>query len=322
MAALAKANSADVLYDFSIMRVYTDGRVERLAGKDVVPAGLDAETGVQSKDVVISPELNISARLYLPKTAGTDGRKLPLLVYFHGGGFVIESAFSPTYQKHLNLVAAEANAVIVSVNYRLAPEHPLPAAYDDSWLALKWLASHSHGGGQEPWLNDYADFDRAFFGGDSAGGNIAHNMAMRVGSGNPDAEGINLEGIYLNCPFFWGKDPIGNEGDNVYVISLLENLWKFVNPGTTGLDDPLINPAADPDLARVGCKRVLVYVGEKDPLRNRGWHYKEALRKKGWDGYVEVVEAKGEDHVFNLINPTSDNAMAMVKKLASFINNV
>ncbi|CDP17008.1 unnamed protein product [Coffea canephora] len=58
--------------------------------------------------------------------------KLPLLVYLHGGGFLIKSAFSPTYHAHLNVVVAEAGVVAVSINYRLAPEHPLPLVYEDS----------------------------------------------------------------------------------------------------------------------------------------------------------------------------------------------
>lgn len=312
-------DSSEILHDFTpLMRVYKDGRVERFSGNDVVPADVDVETGVKCKDVVISPELKVSARLYLPQAAG-HGRKLPVLVYFHGGGFIVESAFSPTYMKHLCLVSAEANAVIVSVDYRLAPEHPLPAAYDDSWLALKWVAAHSNGGGGEEWLKEYVDFDSVFLGGDSAGGTIAHNVAMRVGLEGLD--GIKLNGVFLNCPFFWGKDPIADEGENEGVSTFVENLWRFVNPKTTGLDDPQFNPDKDPEFGKLGCNKVLVYVAEQDPLRHRGRRYTEALAKRGWGGEFEVVEAKGENHVFNLFTPTSDNAMAMVKKLATFINH-
>ncbi|CDP02970.1 unnamed protein product [Coffea canephora] len=63
--------------------------------------------------------------------------KLSLLVYLHGGGFLIKSAFSLTYHTHLNVVVAEAGVIAVSINYRLAPEHPLPIAYEDSYIAVK-----------------------------------------------------------------------------------------------------------------------------------------------------------------------------------------
>ncbi|KAG8368338.1 hypothetical protein BUALT_Bualt15G0035200 [Buddleja alternifolia] len=308
------ANSDEILHDFpSFLRHFKDGRIERYAGTDVVPASIDPKTGVQSKDVEISPENNVSARLYLPANA-TPAKKLPVLVYFHGGGFVIESAFSPLYHKHLNLFVDEANVVAVSVNYRLAPEHPLPILYEDSWLALKWVGS-----GQEEWIKDYADLDRVYLCGDSAGGNIAHHMAIRVGSENPI--GINLRGVFLNCPFFWGVDPVGNEA--AVSKGVVDKLWLYVCPSDSvkGCDDPLINPGMDPNLARFGCKRVLVYVAEKDILKDRGWYYKEALRKSGWDGDIEVVEVKEEGHVFGVLSPDSENSLAMLKKVASFINH-
>ncbi|KAL2457742.1 putative carboxylesterase 13 [Forsythia ovata] len=313
------ANSTEILHDFSpLILVYKDGRVERIAGKDIVPASVDSETGVQSKDVEISPEFDISARLYLPGTAN-PGRKLPLLVYFHGGGFLVESPFSRMYHNHLNSLVAEANVVAVSVGYRLAPEHPVPIAYEDSWLALKWVASQSTGDGLEPWIQENADFDHVYLGGDSAGANIAHNMAIRFGQEKFD--GINLDGIFLNCPYFWGKEPIGNEGTTLYFAkSYVDNLWLYSCPNTTGLDDPLINPAMDLSLSKLGCQKVLIYVAEKDILRERGHYYKEALRKCGWDGEVQVVEVKGEDHVFSVFFPNSENGKAMLKRVASFMN--
>ncbi|CDP18391.1 unnamed protein product [Coffea canephora] len=323
------SKSNEILHEFSpLMQVYKDGRVERLVGKDVVAASVDQETGVESKDVQISQELDISARLYLPKKA-KQGTKLPLLVYFHGGGFSVESAFSPFYHTYLNAVVAEADVVAVSVNYRLAPEHPLPTAYEDSWIALQWVASHSNGEGPETWLRGYADFDRVFLGGDSAGGNIAHNMALKVGL--EKLKGVNVEGIFLNCPYFWGKEPVGSEATRLEKKghleassflgrSYVEATWHFVYPNTTGLDDPLLNPVMESNLSRLGCRRVLVCVAEKDILKDRGWFYKEALEKSEWAGDVEVVEVAGEDHVFNLFFPKGENALSLLKKLASFIN--
>ncbi|KAL2537374.1 putative carboxylesterase 2 [Forsythia ovata] len=248
------------------------------------------------------------------------GQKLPLLVYFHGGGFIVESAFSPLYHQHLNALVAEANVVAVSVEYRLAPEHPLPIAYEDSWLALKWAASHSIGNDDEEWIKDYADLDHVYLGGDSAGANIAHNVAMRVGS--EKVEWINLNGVFLNCPFFGGKDPMGNESLTTYAFqkNFLDKLWPFACPNTTGLDDPLINPDMDPNLSCFGSKKVLVYVAEKDVVRERGFYYKEVLEKSGWNGDVEVVEVKKEKHIFSVFYPKSDNGIAMLKRVGSFLN--
>ncbi|KAH6818945.1 hypothetical protein C2S51_002548 [Perilla frutescens var. frutescens] len=311
------ANSDEILHDFTpMLRAYKNGRIERLTGQDFVPPSLDPATAVHSKDVQIAPEINLSARLYLPGNADRS-KKLPLLVYFHGGGFVIESAFSPQYQKHLNRLVAEANVVAVSVNYRLAPEFPLPIAFDDSWVALKWAAAE----GSDEWITEFADLNRLYLGGDSAGANIAHNIAMRVGSDNP--ERFNLRGIFMNCPFFGGVDPVGSESVEQFKPwkEFADKLWRFVCPTASDCDEPWINPGKDPNISRLVCKKVLIYVAEKDLLKERGWYYKEVLSKSGWNGKVECVEIAGEEHVFSVFFPDGENGMAMFKNLASFINH-
>lgn len=312
--------SNELAHDFSpLLRIYKDGRIERLMGTDSVPPSIHPQTGVESKDVVISTETSLSARLYIPKSTTTSPHKLRLLVYFHGGGFCVESASSPTYHNYLNSLVAEANVVAVSVDYRRVPEHPLPVAYNDSWDALKWLASHFDGNGSEEWLNNHADLQKVFFSGDSSGGNIAHNMAVKVGS--EGLVGVKLIGIVLVHPFFWGKEPIGGESTMPAVQrEYLDSMWRFVYPLTSGSDDPLVNPGKDSKLRGLGCEKVLVCVAENDTVKDRNWYYSEVLTKSGWKGVVEVLEAKGEGHVFHLFNPTCDNAVAMLKKIISFIN--
>lgn len=130
------------------VKVYKDGKIERLMGTDIIPPGTHPETGVQSKDVVILPETGVSARLYKPKQTNQN-QKIPLVFYFHGGGFYVQTPFSSTYQPFLNALVADSNIIIVSVDYRRAPEHPLPIGYDDCWASIKWVASHSNGGGPE-----------------------------------------------------------------------------------------------------------------------------------------------------------------------------
>ncbi|KAL1534657.1 putative carboxylesterase 2 [Salvia divinorum] len=201
------ANSTNISYEIEpFIRVYKNGTVERLTGTDTVLPSLNPKSKVLSKDIIIEPSVNISARLYLPSSAAGRSRKLPLLVYIHGGAFFTSSPFTSIYHSYLNSVVAEANAISVSVNYRLAPEHPLPAAYEDSWLVLQWVFSHSKdgGGGTEAWLQNNVDFDRVYVSGDSAGGNIAHNVVVRAGL--EETGGVRIRGLFLNCPHFWGKE--------------------------------------------------------------------------------------------------------------------
>nr|GMC64258.1 2-hydroxyisoflavanone dehydratase-like [Ipomoea batatas]GMC64259.1 2-hydroxyisoflavanone dehydratase-like [Ipomoea batatas] len=110
----------DILFDFSLMLiVYTNGRVYRIA------------------DFLI----------YLPKLAVAN-QKLPILVWFHDGGFCIESTFSSLYHRNLNIIASKAQAIAVSVEYQLASKNPLPTTYGDCWEALQDHFSRAPGGNQ------------------------------------------------------------------------------------------------------------------------------------------------------------------------------
>ena len=190
MAATTTAPATDdiVAEIPTYITVYKNGTIDRPRQAPFVPPSLhDPETGVSSKDIVITENPSISARLYLPKSVQsgkhTQDQKVPILVYFHGGGFFFESAFSELYHNYFIKFVSQVDVLVVSVEYRLAPEHFLPAAYEDCWAALKWVATHStkHSTKTEPWLIDHGNFQRIYIGGDSAGGNIVHNIAMRSG---------------------------------------------------------------------------------------------------------------------------------------------
>ncbi|KAJ1396937.1 Lipase, GDXG, putative histidine active site [Sesbania bispinosa] len=309
-----------VAHDFpGLIRVFKDGRVQRFTGTDVVPPSIDPQAAVSSKDVTIYPE-NISARLFLPQLP-TNHHKLPLLIYFHGGGFCASSPFTAKYHNYITAVTAEAKVVVVSVDYRLAPEHPLPAAYEDSWAALQWVASHQNKSGPEPWLNEHADFERVFLAGDSAGANMVHNIAMVAG--DPDF-GLSMDilGACLVHPYFWGSGPIGSEALDPDRKAVVDRLWPFLCPSMPDNDDPRVNPVAEgaPSLAWLGCKRVLVCVAEKDVLRDRGWLYFNALGRSGWMGVVEIEETQEEGHAFHLYDLGCNKAKDLIKCMADFFN--
>jgi acetyl esterase/lipase len=313
------------------VRIYKDGSVERLIGSPYVAPSpdQDPETGVSSKDITISHDPSISARLYLPTLDQTaaQNQKLPVLVYFHGGGFCIESAFSYDHQQFLNSLVAQAQVVAVSVEYRLAPEHRLPIAYEDCWAALQWVvsASHSIDNGtvnEEPWLINHGDFKRVFIGGDSAGANIAHNITMRAGDESLHG-GVKILGTFLTHPYFWGSKPVGSEPSAGPDEKPLPHVvWNFTYPAAPGgIDNPMINPTGPgaPSLAGLGCSRLLVVVAEKDELRERGVFYYDQVRKSNWEGEVELVQVDGEDHAFHVLKFESENAKNLIKRLASFL---
>nr|GLL28513.1 2-hydroxyisoflavanone dehydratase-like [Ipomoea trifida] len=310
------SSSSKITHDFfPFVRVYEDGRVKRMLNYKPVPPTDNPTTGVRSKDVVIVPETNVWVRLYLPRTTGDDDcRKFPLLIFIHGGAFCLGSASDDNYDNFLHSLTAEANTVTLSVEYRLAPEHKLPACYDDSWSAIEWAWTQMHAkddGGQsgaEPWLKNHADFSRVFFAGDSAGATIAHNMMVRA------SDEFNLKispkpvGMILLHPFF------GNHEKNKF--------WEFLCPDTTGPEDPLFNPAAHPGLlSKLVCSKVLVCIAEWDLIRESGNTYYEALKNSEWRGELELEYSKKRTHVFFLGKRNCDQARSLMKKIVSFINN-
>lgn len=327
-----------------LVRVYKDGTVERPMDSPYVPPTIDPDPqfGVSSKDITISQNPAISARLYLPKLTQPH-QKLPVLVYFHGSGFCFESAFSFLDHRYLNILVSQSQVLAVSVEYRLAPEHLLPAAYEDCWAAFQWVASHRNNinhdhqnhsniiNNGEPWLLNHGDFDRFFIGGDSAGGNIVHNIAMKAGDGDQESllkegTGVQILGAFLVHPYFWGSVPVGSESDGSdsydHKTGLEHLIWEFVYPTAPGgIDNPMINPVGSgkPSLAKLACSRMLVCVAGKDRLRDRGVLYVDAVKGSGFGGEVEFFEVKGEDHVFHITNPATENAKKMFNRLASFL---
>ncbi|KAJ4745217.1 alpha/beta-Hydrolases superfamily protein [Rhynchospora pubera] len=302
----------EIIYDSEgYIRIYKSGRAERFHGLEFVPPSSDPVTGVSSKDANVVP--GVTARLYMPKL--DSDKKLPILVHFHGGAFCMGSSFDPLAHNYITSLVARANVVAVSVNYRLAPENYLPAAYEDSYAALDWVLSHKNDG-PEPWLTDHGDFTHVYTSGESSGANIAHHVAMYGGS--------KLCGAVLIHPYFLSSEKVESDEFNPALADKLVQLWKIVCPTTIGLDDPWINPlAADaPPLATLGCKRVLILVGGADTLRDRGRAYCEKLKESEWKGEVKYWEAPGEGHGFFVFKPKSELSEAQDQIIADFVNKV
>ena len=153
-----------------------------------------AERVRKVEDVSIpAGERSISARVYWPESHASGDTRLPVIVYYHGGGFVTGSV---KYWDALTRALSNAtSSVVVSVEYRLAPVHPYPAAVDDAHTAFEWVAANA--------ATLEADAQKLFVGGDSAGGNLAAVVALRA----RDAGGPAIAGQLLYYPV---TDPFGD----------------------------------------------------------------------------------------------------------------
>ncbi|WP_241238294.1 alpha/beta hydrolase [Nocardioides pantholopis] len=203
------------------------------------------------------------ARVYRPGPGA-----LPTVVLFHGGGWVIGDL--DTHDLMARTIATICEAVVVSVDYRLAPEHPFPAAVDDALAAARWAAAH---------LADLGGDERLGLAGDSAGGNLAAVAAQVLRD-----EGVPVAGQLLVYP---ATDLVGETASRVenaegYFLDRDTMLWfaaQYVGHlPPDRLADPRLSPLRG-DLT--GLAPAVVAVAQFDPLRDEGTAYAEALRAAG-----------------------------------------
>ncbi|XP_047042814.1 probable carboxylesterase 5 [Lolium rigidum] len=312
-------NVAVDIYPF--IRRYEDGRIERFVRSSFVPASADpaASGEVATRDVVVDHATGVLARLFLPSGAATTGSRLPVVLYIHGGCFCTDSAFSRTYHRYAASLAARAGALVVSVEYRLAPEHPIPAAYDDAWAALRWVATTASL--SDPWISAHTDRRRVFLAGDSVGGNIAYHTAVRAS--RDDGNSVDVEGIIIVQPYLWGGERLPAEetwdGVAMFPPDLVEKLWPLVTAGQAGNDDPRIDPP-DEEIASLKCRRALVALAGKDIFRHRARRLASRMRDGAWKGSVTLVELEGEDHCFHLYRPQRATSHKLMESIVQFIN--
>jgi acetyl esterase len=268
--------------------------------------------GVRDYDIASSEDVyaeldgaTTRLRVYQPRVPShSDDRKLPIVVYLHGGGWVMGDL--DAYDGICRAVCESAAAVVVSVEYRLAPEHPYPIPLQDCEQALLWVQTNASRLGGDP--------SAVFIAGDSAGGNLAAVCALglRQRLGHP------LKGQILIYPAT--DDPssghpsmeefkIGHEyGQSFSLLSRMMNL--YVGDRIT-LSDPAFAPLRTDSLA--GAPGALVITAEYDMLRDEGEAYAERLRAEGVD--VVCRRFEGVNHGFMHLTkylPATDEAFRLI----------
>ncbi|XP_052182738.1 probable carboxylesterase 120 [Diospyros lotus] len=299
-----------------------DGSVSRVHEFPFTPAATDLlhPSLVLTKDVPINQSTNTWARIYLPRQAldNSPPAKLPLLVYYHGGGFVVCTAGSTIVHDFVAVVAAETNSVIVSVEYRRAPEHRLPAAYDDCFEALHWIKTSP-----DEWLTRFADFSNCFLMGTSAGGNITYFMGLRAAAAVADLEPLRIRGLIFHHAFYGGTKRTASEmrlsGDKIVPLSLnaTDLMWELALPAGADRDHQYSNPMAGGDweiideIRKLGWK-VLTTGYEGDPLIDRQIEQANVLEEKG----VKVVRwfCEGGYHGLEAVEPSKAKPLCEVLK--------
>jgi acetyl esterase len=220
---------------------------------------------VETRDVAITGVL--TGRLYTPHRAM---KPLPVLVYLHGGGWAAGSV--ATHDPFCRLLSDAAGVIILSVEYRLAPEHPHPAALEDTLTAVRWAADHA-----AQWGGDAA---RLALGGDSAGGHLAAAAAIQLAAGN---QPHGLRALLLLFPVTdhpSANHPSYTENATGYGLegNLMRWFWGQYAPEISP-NDPTVSPLRLQTVPAL--PPAMVATAEYDVLRDEGIAYAEKLRAAG-----------------------------------------
>ncbi|MDT5111395.1 MAG: hypothetical protein QOE20_3285 [Mycobacterium sp.] len=231
-----------------------------------------ADIAVGVKDLTVTGAVGpLRARHYAPgEPVGAAGLR-PLLVFFHGGGFVIGDI--ETHDALCRLICRDAEVHVLSIDYRLAPEHKAPAAVEDAYAAYRWAVDHVGELG--------ADTARIAVGGDSAGGNLAavvSQLALEDGAPLPALQLL----IYPVTNYFSGETRSTTLFADGFFLTKKDMDWfraHYLGGAAIDDSDPRISPLLADDLS--GLPPALVLTGGFDPLRDEGAQYAEALAAAG-----------------------------------------
>ncbi|MDQ2051295.1 alpha/beta hydrolase [Natronolimnohabitans sp. A-GB9] len=238
------------------------------------------------------PNGTVPIRIYEPGPVGDgdDAGDRPLVLYFHGGGWVIGSI--DTHDDTCRTLAAESGYPVVSVDYRLAPEHPFPAGLEDCYAALEWAAETA------PTLE--ADPDRLVVAGDSAGGNLAAATALLARDRDGPEIAYQLL-IYPNTGDVTETEAYEENGEG-YVLTADDIEWFREQYFERGIDEGNVYALPRRVADHSGLPPATVITAGFDPLRDDGAAYAEALEADG----VPVVYRNYDDVVHGFVGMLSE----------------
>ena len=260
------------------------------------------EPAVMFDRTVPGPAGEIPVRVY-----AAEGDNLPVLVFYHGGGWVVGNIDSHDGTCK-QLLAELGEAIVVSVDYRLAPEHKYPAAADDCYAVAAWAAENAEQIG--------GDGGRLAVCGDSAGGNLSAVVAqMARDRGGPSIAAQVLHVPVTDHNYEW---PSYSENAEGYLLTRASMVWFWDHylPNTEAGQDAYASPYRAADVSNL--PPALVQTAEYDPLRDEGEAYGERMREAGVE--VEVHRYDGNIHdpfMMFAVNPAGVEAL---KEAAAFVS--
>ena len=242
----------------------------------------------------------VRCRLYRSTTSDAA----PLLIYYHGGGWVIGDL--DTHDDICRKLARDAKCSVAAVDYRLAPEHPAPASHEDCIAATRWIFANAKSLG--------VDASRIAIGGDSAGGNLAAIVSMHAG-----VKPVFQLLVYPATDMRLGQES-HRENAQGYLLTADSMKW-FINHYLQGDEkkrhDPLYSPLLSDEASLKKSPPTLVITAEYDPLRDEGEQFAARLSAVGVQ--ASVVRFHGQIHAFFGMSEVLDDAAAAIALSASYL---
>lgn len=286
-----------------------EGR-RRLRREAQVHAGETIEVDAVRELVLDTVHGPLKARHYAPMKGSEQGSQpRPLLVFFHGGGFVMGDL--ETHDPACRLLCRHAELHVVSVDYRLAPEHPFPAALEDARAAFTWAREHAREVGADP--------ARIAVGGDSAGANLAavlSQLAVREGSPAPAVQLL----LYPAVDRTVDRESMEHFAEGYFLTR--EDITSFYRHYTRGVDADSSDPRISPLLCRElsGLPPALVITAGFDPLRDEGEAYAAALNAAATPATLRRFD--GLVHGFANMIGVSQACRAAMVEIASMLRHM
>jgi len=255
-----------------------------------------------SDRLIPGPGSELPIRIYQPREAKPDER-FPVLIWYHGGGFVIGDL--DTHDSACRLLANQADCMVVAVDYRLAPEFKFPAGVDDCMATLRWVAQHAREIG--------ADAERIAVGGDSAGANLATVAAILArDEGYPK---VVFQLLVYPCVAPEPETASHHKFADGYLLTRNTITWfyKLYLRGQKDVNDFRFAPLLRDDLANL--PPALILVAGYDPLRDEGVEYSKRLIEAG--NRVALTNYEGMVHGFYLMGGAVDAARRAVAQSAA-----
>ncbi|MCR9140997.1 MAG: alpha/beta hydrolase [bacterium] len=236
---------------------------------------LDPEPLPRAENISVPGVARISTRIPMRLYAPTaQAKELPALVYYHGGGFVIGDTAG--YDATMRYLSKKSGCIVISVDYRLAPDHPYPAAVDDALATYAWILKNGPLFGVDP--------KRVGVGGDSAGGNLALNICLQAASQRLKSPAF-LAMIYpwVDVSDSAHEDESYRElgGEYALTLELLEYFTRHTFLSTQKLNDPAVSPVYTKAQQLKRVPPTLIQLCGFDPLRDQGQRMGDQLKAAG-----------------------------------------